>query len=785
MTGPKFALPNGTRISIGENRVTISGKNEIGYNAIDLDTGQQRTIPFHILVDYLSLPGTRIDTTTATTGDRVRYRLGGFSSSKGFSKAALKYAQVYLACCHAMIMIRGRMREEADDDTLQLSARLANKQRPVIREMVQKLTGETIYLSVPRSGKSDHRHLLMGRKLIEKLSIYENLEDSESPIDALVPLVHLKGNRTARIPPRTKELMTRAWEEVGLDQKKTSVANVLRHLAMLIEEENKIRTRNDLCPLTLPSPATMSAHRRAIIGETGYLFATTGERNARKKVGRGSTDIRALLAGEYVEIDECKASLVVSAKATGRWGSLGSSDRKVLEVMDNEIRERLHILVMIDVASRMPLAWVISDQPRAEATLALLRMATRSKAREARVFECDGQALPGIGIGHVKNDNGTGLRNASTIAAMMGTGAMNTIARAYSPTERPYIERMFGTEESVLFQLIHGYTGRKPGDLPGYDANENGVLDIEALMGILTRFMIDEYPAMRHTGIGMGSRRPIEVWHEINDTRGCFLNMDADARRIHLGWEQKATPSDEGVKVFSGLWFNSDTLQEAREELRHTGKVSVFVDPDDVTRATVLMPKAMDPITVDLQITAFADMTVPEVLELLEIQRREDPRLTEFYEDRLARIRRNRFDSLRALGVEKKLRRSYSTLEECAKKARALFAGARIIRNSTLAGTTPAGRVTDMAPGAHIFQIGGDDMLIDGQAAPIHAADLMRSSANAESAILPGTGDTHEAKSASEPVSAPPAARTPRAKPKSVHHVPLSLGRPTKLKDFE
>jgi hypothetical protein len=94
----------------------------------------------------------------------------------------------------------------------------------------------------------------------------------------------------------------------------------------------------------------------------------------------------------------------------------------------------------------------------------------------------------------------------------MGMGAMNTIVRAYASTDKPYVERMFGTTESVLLKVIHGYTGRKPGDVPGYDATQAGVLDIDELYGILTRFMIDAYPSMRHMGVGMGGRRPYEVY---------------------------------------------------------------------------------------------------------------------------------------------------------------------------------------------------------------------------------------------------------------------------------
>ena len=131
---------------------------------------------------------------------------------------------------------------------------------------------------------------------------------------------------------------------------------------MLIHEENSIRKRNQLGSLKPPSHATLSTHIHELVSPTEMLAATKGERHARNRRGRGSTDIRALFVGEYVEIDECKASLVASAKARGQWESLSDPDRTALEDIDKEIRTRLSILVMIDVATRMPLAWVISDQ---------------------------------------------------------------------------------------------------------------------------------------------------------------------------------------------------------------------------------------------------------------------------------------------------------------------------------------------------------------------------------------------------------------------------------------
>ncbi len=149
---------------------------------------------------------------------------------------------------------------------------------------------------------------------------------------------------------------------------------------------------------------------------------------------------------------------------------------------------------MIDVASRMPLAWVIAESPGAEATLALLRMATRDKTREKLLYGCTGEPAAAVGLMHVKNDNGTGLRNSTVIEALMGTGSINTITRTYASADRPHIERLFGRLEMDVFKLLPGYTGRGPGELPGNDAMANGVLTVEQLHGIVSRYLIDNYP---------------------------------------------------------------------------------------------------------------------------------------------------------------------------------------------------------------------------------------------------------------------------------------------------
>ncbi|QRF65537.1 hypothetical protein [Ponticoccus alexandrii] len=786
-TAPRYNFPPGSEVSLLHRPMVVTGTTDVGYSMVCLEDGVETVVTFARLVEYLKLPGARIDAAPTATSDRPNLRLGGYTSVEALPNSQQRaQARFHAAMCEATDIYVALQQEK--DAAYKASGRALNKDhaRAFIAQQMTLLLGESVRTNPLRGGgKTTGWILYKGRTIMDYYNRFKALQEDEGISgvgsegggvrEALAPLWHDRGNRKPRLCPRLRELMTEAWERIGLDTKKPGVSNVLDLLQTLIHQENEVRTLNDLPELIVPAAKSLARHRDMLLTPTELMIATEGMRETKRKRGRGSTDVRALMIGELCGMDEQKFSMVAAAKLKGFWHTLSQDEKDAYEAADKYIRKRLHILILVDVASRMPLAWIIAENPNAEATLALLRMATRDKTREERRYGCMNEAARGCGIHFLRNDNGTGLRNVPVIKALMGMGTINGITRTYSPKDRAHDERLFGTLESRFFKVMAGYTGRRPGDIPGYDAIKNGVVDVELLYGMLTRYLVDEYPFERNYGVGMGGRRPRDVYDAINAARGQVRMSDPNTRRIHLGWEASTTPTDDGVRVFEGIWFNSDRLQHARETNRFKGKVKVFVDPDDLKFATVLMPGEPDPIEVHLQMTVFADMTLGEVLQLMAEYRREEPEVTEIYHDCLMAVKMRRFEDISSIGVEHELPRSYTTVEECKAMAKVVFAGARMARSRTLAGTTAPDAITSLGKDATAFKIGAGATVIDGVA-------------NAEPAAPFDDPGSHSAETGSEERLASPVdtdnAAAPAGKAPAVQK-PAKLARPTNIKELK
>ena len=455
---PRYNFLPGTEITLMNRPMTVTGVTETGYSMVGLEDGLTTVVAFDRLIEHLKLPNAKINSAVAATGDRLRQRLGGYASAKALkSPEQQARARYHVAMCKAVDIYVAQRRE--DDPEFKPSGRSLNpvNVREFIAQQTTLLLGERVRVKHLRGGeKSKDRIIYKGRTINEYYQRYKALGPGESAEDALVPLVHHRGNRNPRLCPRVRELMTEAWEKIGFKRTKTNVANVHDYLKTLIEKENVFRRLNDLPDFITPAEKTVRRHRDMILSPTEYLIAIHGPREARRNRGRGSTDIRALIIAEICGMDEQKFSMVVAAKKEGLWSTVSDDAKAALEAADEYIRKRLHIIILYDLASRMPLAWVITENPNAEATLALLRMATRDKTREQRRYGCINEPARGCGILYLRHDNGTGLRNSTAIGSLMGMGTIDTTTRTYRPEDRSPDERPFGTLESRFFKLMPG-----------------------------------------------------------------------------------------------------------------------------------------------------------------------------------------------------------------------------------------------------------------------------------------------------------------------------------------
>lgn len=702
-----YRIPTGQRLNISGVVRTLYPNGEGSFRVEHADHGPTVIVSYNEALSWLRRPDCSTDTMPADSAAAARVRLGGLRYRQQLSAEARDESDLRQAIIAGVDYLA--------ETGMKITAAALNKDinRRIVREVASQLyTTRPINLA-PRGGSTRVVAFVpKGRTILE---YRERYIDSGYDEIALPDQRWLRGNRKPRILTRMRELMTEAIEQIHLDLKKPNVSAALRHLRTLTTEENAKRKLNGLAPLKPVTHKTMANHIK-MIGSTALTIARDGARAVANNRSRGNTDTRALMIGELVEIDECKLSLITVAKKKGWWERLSSEEQEALEEIDEIIHTRLWLVLMLDVATRMPLAWVLTGNPSKEATLEAMRMASRDKTREKVIYGCECDPMPPVGIGSLKGDNGYGIRNAAVKAATLGILGQSVDARSYHSVDKPYLERMFGSMESILINLILGYTGRRAGALPGYDPIKNGVLDCEELYGLITRYLVDEYPNERHYGVTIMGHRPIKMKEFINHNYGAISVPSPHDRRIHLGWLNKVKITDEGVKVF-GLPYNSPELQAGRDHVRE--KVAVYSDPDCTNHVTILIEGYPDPILADLSWTAISDLSVPEFLAIAEAARAEDPEETENFEARLARIRRDRFDRMHFIAVEHKLARSYMTIAEAQKKADVVTAGQHSQGRTPLPGTVQPGSIADSTAGIGVRKVGpGFQPAIDGQVVP-------------------------------------------------------------------
>ena len=467
-----------------------------------------------------------------------------------------------------------------------------------------------------------------------------------------------------------------------LSPKKPKLAVIYRDAMALwpIPESESVRG------LTYPSITTVRNWCKGISFLAREL-ARLGEKTTRLKYGAGATEIRALEFGERCAMDQYYVSIFTNRD--------GQTETKVLHPSEadedyNETKEfRVWLHVMIDVATRMALAWAVSETAHSDQTMALLRMATRDKSREKQRYGCKSDPAPAAGLLLSVADNGNATRNGRVYSAQLGSGMTVQTGRTYHSNDNPHIESVFGPVQFGVLNMEDGYAGSHHDDLPGYDSAANARLSVDELQGVFTRFFVDEYPLIPHRGTGMFEATPAEKYEQIIKDYGEVEPPNPEMRRIHLGIKKTMSTTSEGV-LFNNIPYNSHALQKY-----HDGKpkkVNIFLDPDFLHTVTIQPVGTTETFEAALTMTALQDLTYEGAVDLMVEAAEANPRKRSMSNQMLKEARADR---ARRSGFYKdpSLPESYRTLEQIEKKAERLTHMAPEHASSPVATVQP-GQVT-------------------------------------------------------------------------------------------
>lgn len=429
---------------------------------------------------------------------------------------------------------------------------------------------------------------------------------------------HLKGGTGSRETKLSSAQIRflKYFENVWQDPKKLKIGSIYKYVCEVFKATSQEWAEGY-------KPPSITTVRKWIKNRsnTDAIVAREGERQATNLMGAGKKEIRAQFFGEEVETDQVLLSLFINDQGEMQVRAL-SKEEEDSELAPNEIR-RVWLHYMIEVATRMPLAWVLAESADSDTTMELLRMAMRSKEKEKLRYKCRGEPAPAIRLRKVTSDNGTAVRNAKVFSALTGMGATIKLARTYRPNDKPFVERMFKTLEMQVIAVQDGYTGGKPGALPGYDSKAHARLTADKLYGILTKYFIDIYPHESHRGTGMFGKSPVQKMREVIEKHREIEAPNVDGRHIHLGVTQQFKINSEGVQPF-GIPFNSTALQNFNEGKGKT--VNVHIDPDRLEYALITAEgHSGEPIKAQMSMTAYKDVTLKEFLDFKRKAAEKDP----------------------------------------------------------------------------------------------------------------------------------------------------------------
>ena len=210
-------------------------------------------------------------------------------------------------------------------------------------------------------------------------------------------------------------------------------------------------------------------------------------------------------------------------------------------------------------------------------------------------------------------DNGMDLHSDALESACQEMGIQILFCGSKTPQHKGAIERFFRTMNMGLIHRLPGTVFSNVDQRGDYPAEDNAVIDMETLLHLLTKWVVEVYNVTKHRGIGA---RPIDRWRGSADKRIIELPVYPQQIEVISGIPAKRTLFHYGIEL-DGIQYNSELLQTIRRRAGENRPVNLKFYEDTVGHIHVFDPFDKEYIKVPAKLEEYAEGLPREIHRLV------------------------------------------------------------------------------------------------------------------------------------------------------------------------
>jgi putative transposase len=459
--------------------------------------------------------------------------------------------------------------------------------------------------------KSMKYNLVLWSELIEKTA--NEIGDKKPPSPISVYLWWKRYRNTQSINallPRTKTSLSRKEDArysifedvvntVYLNAQKLPIIEVAHRVKQRItllninrEDDNKIKQ------VSTPTIYRWVKNLRADISDSSRL----GAEIARKKYRTVMGGLKVYQVLERIEIDHTPLDVIVLDRATML--PLG----------------RAWLTLALDKHSRIVMGFYISfNPPSSYAVLQCLKQMILTKNDLLKRFPDIKNDWPVFGIPELLAlDNGMDLHSEALKKTCLELGIQILYCPAATPEMKGSIERFFRTINQGLIHKLPGSTFSNIDERGDYPSEDMATIDMETLVHLITKWIVDVYNVTPHRGIG---DTPLNKWRESAKNRIIELPVCPTQLDVITGVPASRTIFHYGIEL-EELHYNNRQLQELRKISGENLKVELKFYEDQVAYIDVFDPYAKEYLRVEAVHEGYAKDLHREAHRLSRVQAR-------------------------------------------------------------------------------------------------------------------------------------------------------------------